>query len=59
VTLHGFALNVTTDLSPFSLLVPCGLASESVTSMREMGVEAGLDEVAAAGVTALASRLRA
>jgi lipoyl(octanoyl) transferase len=36
VTLHGFALNVTVDLAPFSLIVPCGLADCRVTSMAEV-----------------------
>jgi lipoate-protein ligase B len=35
VTLHGFALNVTVDLAPFSRIVPCGLAGCRVTSMAE------------------------
>ena len=38
VTMHGLALNVTTDLSHFDLIVPCGLAGRGVTSMaRELG----------------------
>src|SRR6185369_4323718 len=36
VTLHGLALNVTTDLSFFDLIVPCGLAGRAVTSMKEL-----------------------
>jgi lipoyl(octanoyl) transferase len=35
VTLHGFALNVEMDLSPFSRIVPCGLTDCRVTSMAE------------------------
>jgi lipoyl(octanoyl) transferase len=35
VTLHGFALNVDMDLSPFSRIVPCGLTDCHVTSMAE------------------------
>jgi lipoyl(octanoyl) transferase len=35
VTSHGFALNVDTDLSYFDMIVPCGIASKPVTSMRE------------------------
>jgi lipoyl(octanoyl) transferase len=35
VTLHGFALNVDMDLSPFSRIVPCGLTDCRVTSMAE------------------------
>jgi len=33
ITLHGLALNVNTDLSYFNFINPCGLASESMTSM--------------------------
>ena len=38
VTWHGFALNVTTDLSYFDLMVPCGIAEVEMTSIeREIG----------------------
>jgi len=43
VTSHGFALNVSTDLSYFQYIVPCGL-TKPVTSMRQLGVNAGLEE---------------
>lgn len=40
VTWHGFALNVTTDLSFFELIVPCGIDGVVMTSIaRELGLE--------------------
>ncbi len=49
VTTHGFALNVTTDLKDFDLIVPCGLEGKRVTSMREFlgGKTPSMDDVAA------------
>lgn len=35
VTFHGFALNVTTDLSGFDLIVPCGIENVVMTSVAE------------------------
>jgi lipoate-protein ligase B len=46
VTWHGFALNVTTDLSYFDLIVPCGISGVVMTSMaRELGLDPGLEDV--------------
>ena len=46
VTSHGFALNVSTDLSYFHYIVPCGL-TKPVTSMAALGVRATLDDAGA------------
>lgn len=45
VSLHGFALNVENDLSPFLYMDPCGLAGVRMTSTREEGLPASLAEV--------------
>jgi lipoate-protein ligase B len=36
VSMHGLALNVTTDLSYFNLIVPCGLCNRGVTSIQKI-----------------------
>lgn len=36
ITRHGFALNVSTDLSYYDLIVPCGIVGKNVTSMQAL-----------------------
>lgn len=46
VTMHGFSLNVNTDLSHFDHIVPCGIHGKQVTSMaEELKKEVSLKEV--------------
>lgn len=47
ITRHGFALNVSTDLSYYNLIVPCGIVGKGVTSVeRLIGRAPELSEVA-------------
>ena len=48
ITMHGFALNVTGDLTPFARITPCGIAGVEMTSMeRETGRAISVVDVAA------------
>ena len=45
-TMHGFALNVNTDLSYFEYIIPCGIDDKAVTSMqKELGRKVDMEEV--------------
>ena len=46
VSMHGFALNVNTDLDYFSYIIPCGLKDKGVTSIKkETGKDITVDDV--------------
>ncbi len=48
ISMHGFALNVCGDLSPFHHIVPCGIANVMMTSMEmESGASWSVEQVAA------------
>ena len=58
VTMHGFALNVTTDLAWFSRINPCGFSDRGVTSIaRETGREVAMEEVKRLVLDELGNRL--
>ena len=45
VTLHGFAINVSPDLSHFGGIVPCGISDFGVTSLQALGKEMAMTRV--------------
>ncbi len=45
VTLHGFSINVSPDLTHFGGIVPCGIATHGVTSLAALGIDAGLPDL--------------
>lgn len=58
VSMHGFALNVTTDLSAFNRINPCGFTDRGVTSIqKETGKSLSLESVAKSIATILGELL--
>ena len=46
ITMHGFAMNVNTDLSYFNNIIPCGIENKQVTSIqKELGYSVNYEEV--------------
>ncbi|HEX7846818.1 MAG TPA: lipoyl(octanoyl) transferase LipB [Chitinophagaceae bacterium] len=46
VTMHGFALNVNTDLNYFNFIIPCGIANKQVTSIeKELDEKVDIEQV--------------
>lgn len=48
VTMHGFAVNISPDLSHFAGIVPCGISEYPVTSLAALGINASLSDFDAA-----------
>ena len=58
ISMHGFALNVSGDLSPFMQIVPCGIADVTMTSIeKECGRTFTIEEVAERAGELFAGRL--
>jgi len=48
VSYHGISINVEPDLDHFDGIVPCGITQHGVTSLVDLGLPVGLDDVDAA-----------
>jgi len=59
ITMHGFALNVSGDLSPFAHIVPCGISDVTMTSIeKETGKAIAVIDVAKAFETLVREKIR-
>ena len=38
IAYHGFALNVSNDLSKYKGIIPCGIKDKGITNLKEMGI---------------------
>ena len=45
VTFHGISINVEPDLTHYNGIVPCGIADYGVTSLVDLGIPTGMDEL--------------
>jgi lipoyl(octanoyl) transferase len=47
IAYHGFAINISNDLSKYKKIIPCGIKNKGVTSLKDMGVKdlKNIDEV--------------
>jgi lipoyl(octanoyl) transferase len=45
VTMHGFALNVSTDLSLYDGIIPCGIVSKGITRIVDLAPDIQMDQV--------------
>lgn len=45
ISFHGLSINVDPDLDHFSGIVPCGISEHGVTSLKALGVDAGMKDV--------------
>ena len=53
VSMHGFALNLTVDLAPYDLIVPCGITDGGVTSLQRLRPGEAPDPEEAANLVAM------
>jgi lipoyl(octanoyl) transferase len=59
ITMHGFALNVSGDLSPFDHIIPCGIAGVTMTSIeKETGIALAVEDVGRRMATVAEDKLR-